>query len=221
MRTKLIVMLTYNDRTLSNARDIFESCADLDVEFWGFKDVGLPHPEMKMLVEAMKAAGKTTFLEVVSYTEEECMIGAKAAVEFGFDYLMGTIFYEKVWEYIKRNGVKYLPFVGTVSGSPSVLEGEIPAIIAEGEKLVERGVDGFDLLAYRHVTNPEGLARRFTREIDAPVVIAGSINSAEQIDLMEEMGAWAFTIGSALVNSEFVDGSFRDNLAFVVDYMKR
>ena len=68
MKSKIIIMLTHNDRTVENALDIFESCKDLPVECWGFKDVGLPIPKMKALVSAMKAAGKVTFLEVVTYT---------------------------------------------------------------------------------------------------------------------------------------------------------
>lgn len=213
-------MLTYNDKTLPNAAELFEKSKNLDVTHWGFKDVGLPESEMKDLVDAMKAAGKTTFLEVVSYSEEECMAGAKLAVKFGFDYLMGTIFYEKVWEYLKEQGMKYMPFVGKVHGSPSVLEGEIEEIIEEGKKLEALGVHGFDILAYRHTQDPEGLAREFSRAIDVPVVIAGSINTVERINLMEEMGVWGFTIGTALVESKFVPNkSFHENLEFVVEYM--
>lgn len=43
----------------------------------GFKEVGIPLDEMKELYSYMKQCGKTTFLEVVAYTEEECMEGAK------------------------------------------------------------------------------------------------------------------------------------------------
>ena len=39
----------------------------------------------------MKECGKTTFLEVVAYTEAECLEGAKMGVECGVDYLMGTM----------------------------------------------------------------------------------------------------------------------------------
>ncbi|MBE0601609.1 MAG: hypothetical protein IH607_07445, partial [Firmicutes bacterium] len=93
MDSNLIVMLTYNDRTVSNAYDLFDRCKDLPVQHWGFKDVGVPREEMARIVNAMKAAGKTTFLEVVSYTQEECMRGAKLAVELGYDHLMGTVYY--------------------------------------------------------------------------------------------------------------------------------
>jgi hypothetical protein len=85
-------MLTYNDETVDDALSIFRECAGLVCDFWGFKDVGLPEDRMKELVTAMKQAGKTMFLEVVSLTEEECLRGARIAVECGFDYLMDTVF---------------------------------------------------------------------------------------------------------------------------------
>ena len=84
MKTKLIVMLTHHDKTVTNALETFESVKDLEVDCWGFKDVGIPRPQMEILLKALKDAGKETFLEVVTYSEEECMAGAKLAVDMGF-----------------------------------------------------------------------------------------------------------------------------------------
>ena len=129
MNSEIIIMLTHNDKTVQDAYDIFESCKDLPVQFWGFKDVGVPKEEMERILGAMKAAGKTTFLEVVSYSEEECMRGAKLAVELGYDYLMGTVYHQSVFEYLAAQDIKFLPFCGKVYGSPSVLEGSFEEII--------------------------------------------------------------------------------------------
>ena len=49
----------------------------------GFKDVGLPKDEMIKLAAKMKEAGKETYIEVVTYTEEGCLEGAKLAYECG------------------------------------------------------------------------------------------------------------------------------------------
>ena len=39
--------------------------------------------------------------------------------------------------------------------------------------------------------------------------------------LVKEMNPWTFTMGSALFTKNFVkDGSFRDNLKYVVDFLK-
>jgi hypothetical protein len=221
MKSKLIVMLTYHDRTVENAAEVFAHCSDLPVEFWGFKDVGLPVPQMAEVIAMMKKAGKKTFLEVVSYSEKECLQGAKLAVDLGFDYLMGTVFYPDVWAFLKDKDTVYLPFVGKVHGSPSVLEGSIEEIIAEARSYMRLGVKGFDLLAYRHADDPEGLARAFAKAITGTVVIAGSIASPERLRFVEDIGAWAFTMGSALFDKAFVaDGDFRENLEEVIATMR-
>ena len=45
MKPKLITMLTYKDQTVSNALEIFDQNKELPVEFWGFKNIGLPVEE--------------------------------------------------------------------------------------------------------------------------------------------------------------------------------
>lgn len=217
----LIVMLTYNDVTVKDAYDIFQTCKDIKaVQHWGFKNVGLPKEEMKKVVQAMKAAGKTTYLEVVTYDEESCMEAAKVSVECGFDTLMGTVYYESVHNYLKENNMAYSPFVGKVSGSPSILEGTYEEIIQNAKDLMAKGIDAFDILAYRHTINGEKLAYEFCDAIDAKVTIAGSISNYGRIDTMFAIGPWGFTMGSALFTKNFVpEGSFRENLQAVADYM--
>ncbi len=222
MRPDIVVMLTHHDVTVPNAYEVFETCKDLPVQFWGFKNVGLPKDQMKALTAAMKAAGKTTFLEVVTYDEESCMDGAKTAVECGFDCLMGTLYYESVHNYLKEQGLTYMPFVGKVSGSPSILEGTNEEIIQNAKDLMAKGIKGFDILAYRHVVDGEKLAREFCAAIDAQICIAGSINSYARIDTMFDIGPWTFTMGSALFEKKFVpDGDFRTNLKAVAEYMAK
>lgn len=64
------------------------------------------------------------------------------------------------------------------------------------------------------------LIKRFVKEVDGSVCIAGSIDTFERIDFMKEIAPWGFTMGSALFKKMFVkDGSFRDNLKAVNDYL--
>jgi L-ribulose-5-phosphate 4-epimerase len=216
----LIVMLTQNDMTVKNAREVFDSCCDLPHQHWGFKDVGLPKEEMKTLVTRMREAGKTTYLEVVTYTEEKCMEGARLAVECGFDYLMGTLYYQSVADYIKPHKTKYFPFCGKVWGSPSVLGHTEEDIIGDAKKFIETA-DGTDLLAYRFEGDAEALIRNFKKAVPhLPTVIAGSINSFARLDFMKEIDPWGFTIGSAFFTGEFAKGaSFRKNLEVVLEYL--
>lgn len=215
----LVVMLTHNDQTVKDAIEIFDSSKDLDVRHWGFKNVGLPETEMKQLVRNMKDAGKTTYLEVVTYTEDECMAAAKLAVECGFDCLMGTLYFPSVGEFVKGK-IKYFPFCGRVWGSPSILGDDVDGIIKDANRLKQLGVDGIDILAYRFTGDPVELINRFIAEVDIPTCIAGSIDTFERIDFMKSLNPWGFTMGSALFKKNFApNGSFRDNLEAVNNYL--
>lgn len=215
----LIVMLTHNDKTVDNAYEIFESCKNSKANFWGFKEEPLPLSEMKKLYNYMKSCGKTTFLEVVAYTEEEGLKGAKMAVECGCDILMGTMFFNSINDYCKEHSLKYMPFVGQVENRPSVLKGSIQEMINEANVLLQKGVYGFDLLGYRYVGNAAELNKKFVSEVNAPVCIAGSINSYKRLDELKDANPWSFTIGGAFFENKF-DGTFEEQINKVCDYMK-
>ncbi|MBS1336014.1 MAG: hypothetical protein HP031_00145 [Oscillospiraceae bacterium] len=217
---ELIVMLTHNDRTVENAYEIFDACKDAKAKYWGFKEVGIPLDEMKKLCSYMKACGKTTFLEVVAYTEEECLAGAKMAVECGFDCLMGTIFFDSILDYCKQHDLRYMPFVGKITGRPSVLEGTIDGMIKEANSLLAKGVYGIDLLGYRYTGDAVELNKRFVAGVKAPVCLAGSVSSYQRLDEVKDADSWAFTIGGAFFENKF-DGTFAEQIDKVVDYMAK
>jgi len=216
----LIVMLTNHDQTVKDAIEIFDSAKDLDVKHWGFKNIGLPVPQMKQLVKSMKDAGKTTYLEVVTYDEPDCISAAELAIECGFDCLMGTKYYPSLGKLVKGK-IKYLPFCGHIWSNPSILGDDIDGIIEDAKHLKSLGCDGTDLLAFRFVGDPIQLINRFVKEVDFTTCIAGSIDSYQRLDFMKEVNPPSFTMGSALFNQNFVpDGSFKDNLKAVADYLK-
>ena len=219
--SELIVMLTHNDVTVPNALEVFTSCRDLPVKYWGFKDHGLEPAAMKQLVDVMKANGKTTFLEVVSYTEEECMRGARLGVECGFDYLLGTLYFDSVYEYVKKTDLKYRPFVGKVSQTPSILEGTVEEMLAQEAAFADKGIYGTDLLGYRYTgENVDEFCADFVKGAKRPVCLAGSIGSEERIEKVKKMNPWTFTMGSALFAKNFVkNGTFRENLEYVINLL--
>ena len=216
----LIVMLTHNDETVNNAYEIFKKCKNSDAKFWGFKEKSLPIEQMKNLYKYMKECGKTTFLEVVEYTEKEGLEGAKIALECGCDILMGTMFFDSINEFCKKNNLRYMPFVGKVTERPSILEGEIDEIIKEANEYLKKGVYGFDLLGYRYTGNAVELNERFVLEVNAPVCIAGSVNGYERLDELKNINPWSFTIGSAFFENKF-DGSFEEQINKVCEYVKQ
>lgn len=221
MQPNLIVMLTHNDRTLKNAKTIFNECSDLPIACWGFKNVGLSENEMCALLDEMKKADKKTFLEVVTYSEAECLESAQFASEHGFDYLLGTLFYPSVWEYLKNKQIQYYPFVGNVSGSPSVLTGTIDEMIQQVNELQDVSVSGIDLLAYRYDRDdPKQLLKSILSNSKLNTIVAGSIDSVDRIRTIKELQPWGFTIGSALVNQNFVNNAgFRKNLEKVIQIL--
>lgn len=216
----LIVMLTYNDKTVKNASEIFEQCKNSKATYWGFKEKPLPHEEMKKLFAEMKACGKTTVLEVVEYTEDEGLAGAKAAAEFGCDILMGTVYSDAINDFCKENGLRYMPFVGKVTERPSVLDGTAQEIIGQASELLKKGVYGFDLLGYRFTGDQSGLIERFVGEIKAPVCVAGSVDSLGKLDELKKTSPKFFTVGSAFFENKFGD-DFASQIDTVCDYIKK
>ena len=220
-KPSLIVMLTHQDETVPDSLEIFERLKDLPVQHWGFKDVGLAPAEMGRVVAAMQAAGKTTYLEVVSLSEEAGLQGARLAVEQGFDVLMGTVYFPSIRDYLAATPVKYYPFPGQVQGHPSVLEGTIEEIVAHACWLEAQGVDGLDLLTYRFTGDAPRLLQQVVAAVKVPVVSAGSIASYDRIQEVGDAGCWGFTIGSAFFDNRFVpDAGFDANLREVADWLQ-
>ena len=220
-KPELIVMLTHHDKTVSDALELFQRAREYPITHWGFKDVGLAPKEMQSLAGTMKAAGKTTYLEVVSLSESEGLQGARLAVDSGFDILMGTVFYPSILEYLRDKPIKYYPFPGHVHSHPSILDGTIAEIVAHARELEEHGVHGLDLLTYRFNGEAGQLLKQVVEATRLPIVSAGSIASFDRIQEVWDAGAWGFTIGSAFFEKKFVpDGSFEQNLLAVCDWLR-
>lgn len=215
----LIVMLTHNDMTVENAYDIFENCKHSKAKYWGIKQTGLPRDKMKELCAYIKKCGKISVMEVVAYTESECVDGAKAASECGCDILMGTLFYDSVNDFCKSRNIKYMPFVGEVKNRPSVLEGSVCDMIKRADEYLEKGAYGIDLLGYRYKGDSDKLIHEFVSHVKAPVCVAGSIDGYSRIDNIKESGAWAFTVGGAFFENKF-GASFEEQIDKVCSYIE-
>lgn len=221
-KPELIVMLTHQDQTVPDALELFERTKEYPITHWGFKDVGLSPEDMKPVVQAMKDAGKTTFLEVVSLSEEAGLQGARLAVELGFDILMGTVFFPSIGDYLKDKPVHYYPFPGHVHSHPSILDGTVEDIVAHACELEGYGVHGLDLLTYRYNGEASRLLKQVVQATNIPIVSAGSIASYERIHEVWDSGAWGFTIGSAFFDQQFVpNGSFEENVWAVCNWLEQ
>lgn len=205
MATELIVMLTHDDLTVENAYQIFEECRGTKALYWGFKEQPLSLAEMQRIYARMKECGKRTVLEVVAYTEAEGLEGARMAAACGVDVLMGTCFYESIFRFCVEHGIEYMPFVGQITGRPSVLQGSVESMLAEAAALKERGVAGIDLLGFRYKADAQELIAAMVSQSGLPVCVAGSIDSVERLQFIKDVQPWAFTIGSAFFEHKFGD----------------
>ncbi len=210
-----ILMLTNNDVTVGNAMAAYESMRDCPLRYVGFKDVGLPVPELKRLAERIRADGREVMLEVVATSEAGELESVQAALEIGVDYLLGGRHVGEALKLLRGAPVRYFPFAGRTAGHPTILEGTMDEIVEDARRLAALpGVHGLDLLAYRFAGkgDPALLTRRVVEAVDVPVIAAGGIGSAARIDAMIATGAWGFTVGSALFQGAFAHRPLPDQV---------
>lgn len=216
---ELIVMLTWHDVTVENAKEIFLAAKDAPAKYWGFKDVGLPVEQMKDLTACMKEAGKVTFMECLGHTEEETMAGMRIAAECGFDILLGAHYFPESEKYAAELGLRHFPFIG--QRRDHALFGTIEEITQEAVEVCKSTVAGINMSAFRYRDGaPEALIRSVVEAVEKPVTIAGSVDSFERIDFLKKCGIMAFTIGGAFFEKKFGE-TFSEQIAAVDAYLKR
>jgi hypothetical protein len=212
---EFIFMLTHNDCTVDDAPEVLESLRGSGLRYVGFKDVGATPQRQQELADAAHRLGMEVMLEVVSTSREDELNSLRAARAAGVDWVLGGTNADAGVEVLAGSGIRYCPFPGVISGHPSALSGEIAEIADHAKQLTALdGVHGVDLLTYRHaVADPEQLTR---------AVVAGSVVTKEQIQLLARAGAWGFTIGGAiferkLPGGDTVAGQVRAVLAMASD----
>jgi 4-hydroxythreonine-4-phosphate dehydrogenase len=204
MPCRFILMLTRHDRTVPEARAVVEEALAAGVLHIGFKDVGLPSSELAGLVEAIRSANGTVYLEMVSPDEPCEEASAQFAVRLGVDHLLGGTRPELVLPIISGRAISYWPFAGRVVGHPSRLVGSREEIVMSARMLAAlSGVNGLNLLAYRFVGDAKALIKDVVRSVSKPVLIAGSIDTPERVASVIEGAAAAFTVGTAVFDRAF------------------
>jgi hypothetical protein len=199
-----IFMLTRHDETVPDAAERTEVALAAGVGHIGFKDVGLPLGELRALSRRIRAAGATSYLEVVSLDRERELAAVRAGLELEIDCLLGGTHADDALELLRGSAVRYFPFPGRVTGHPSVLEGGEAEIVASARALAARsGVAGLDLLAYRSHVDAPALVRAVCAAAGKPVIVAGSIEGPAQIEAVRAADAAGFTVGAAANDGRF------------------
>lgn len=200
-----IFMLTRGDMTVEDCLEVFETIKDSGLKHAGFKDIGVPIATLEELNSRMKAAGMTTYLEVVSETEQDTLRSADSALQLGVDRLMGGACAEKILDILKGSPIQYFPFPGAPVGHPTKLGGTPELVEQQCRHFKELGCAGVDLLAYRATeADPLELTKAAVRGFPGGYIIcAGSVDSRERIRALSQAGAHAFTIGTAVFNGSY------------------
>jgi len=215
-------MLTRNDETIPNARAIYASIAGLGLGHVGCKDVGLPKPELAELIADIRSQGHTSYLEVVSESDDSMELSARTAVEVAADYVIGGTAVERIQKVIAGTGMKFFPYIGSIIGHPCLLRGSIKEIVDDAKRVEQLGVDGINLLAYRYDGDVPELVRSVAAATPLPLICAGSVDSVERIEMLRDLGVWAFTIGTAALDGSFVPGKpLADQLRFALAAARR
>ena len=215
---EFIFMLTRDDVTLSDAREVYASIAGTGVRHVGCKDVGLPTDELKALMDDIRSNGHETWIEVVSETEEDTLASARAAAEIRPDHLIGGTLIEPVQEILEGTGIRFFPYVGRIVGHPCLLRGAIDEIADDARRAEQLGVDGINLLAYRYDGDVDALVEAVVDATSLPVIAAGSVDSQARIQALDERGVWAFTIGTAALDGVLVPGRpLEDQLRYALE----
>ena len=211
-----IFMLTRQDQTIEDCLETFDSIAPLGLKHVGFKDVGVERETLHALNRKIQDSGATSYMEVVSTTSESCLASARTAAEIGVNRLLGGTDAEAILPILAGTGIGYLPFPGRPEGHPTKLGGSPADVEDHCRRFATLGCAGVDLLAYRATeADPLDLVRAARRATPGTLVVAGSVDSPNRIQALQEAGADAFTIGSAVF-----DGSFSQRKGMMTSQVK-
>ena len=201
-----IFMLTHNDRTVADSLELLDLIRPLGIKHVGFKDIGVSQDVLAKVTEAIRAAGGTSYLELVSTTADECLRSARIGRELGVDRLLGGTQVDEILAILDGSDTTYFPFPGQPVGHPTRLGGSADVVEAHCRAFAAQGCPGVDLLAYRATeADPLDLVAAARRGLgdDGYLIVAGSVSSADRIQSLKSAGADAFTIGSAVFDHAF------------------
>ena len=211
-------MLTREDRTIPDPVAACTGLGGLGLEQVGFKDVGLAPSLLSDLVTAVHDLGAEASIELVGLEPADEARWAGRAAEAGVDAVLGGAHPQLVTRALAGAPVRYLPFVGEVSGHPTRLGGTVREIVESARRLADLGVQGLDLLAYRFDGDAPALAEAVAGATDLAVVAAGGISTDQQIVAMTHAGVWGFTMGTAVFDGAYRPdaGSVRQRVMFAL-----
>ena len=220
MKPKLIVMLTRNDVTVPDAKEIFLAAKDSAATHWGFKVEGTTPPQMEELVACMKEYGKRVHIECLALDEPTCLNAARLSARYSVHHLLGTVYYDSVQEVCKKAGIDYSPFAGL--DVDARLRGSITEIVDKAQTLEKKDIFGIAVSGFRYVSgDPQLLLSTLASSLKKPFISSGSVSTYERLDFLKTLrGLYGFTIGSAFFENKFGD-TFSNQIDNVCAYLEK
>jgi len=218
---EFIFMLTHHDVTIPNALQVFDEVKETGLKCIGCKDIGLSLDQYKELFAGFKNHGIESFLEVVTYSEEEHFRSVDLALKIGANNLIGgmPMYTEKTISYLKRKKERlgFYPYIGNITEHPCILGGSVEEIVRDGNEAEKQGINGINLLLYRYTGDQKKLLAA-AKSLKVPLIVAGNVANFNQINELKENKIWAFTIGGAILEKKFVDnGSTKEQIKSVLN----
>lgn len=206
---EFILMLTRDDVTVPDALALLDGLGDLNLRHVGFKEIDTDRKTLRRLCERIAALGATSYLEVVSPGKDSCLAAAGTAAEIGVDRLLGGTAVEETLEILHGTGIEYYPFPGFPEGHPTRLRGSATDVAEHCAAFMAKGCAGADLLAYRSTeADPLALVTAARAALgNGVLIVAGDIDSREQIVRLKRERVDAFTVGTAIFDNAFAEGA--------------
>ena len=205
-----IFMLTRHDATVPDALDLIEPARRAGVRHIGFKDVGAAPERLVDLAKAIREAGASVWMEVVSTNPRDELASVRLARDLAVDSLMGGVQAESALRVLEGTPVRYLPFPGRPVGHPTRLEGSPEDVEADCRRFALAGCAGADLLAFRAVDADALALVAAARRGLGPggrLIAAGSIDGRARVRALKAAGADGFTIGAAAIAGVYAPGA--------------
>lgn len=204
------LFFTRNDQTVVNCLELFSLFEESGIRHFGFKDVGVERETLQALANAIREAGGTSYMEVVSESPAACIRSAEIAAELGVRRLLGGTQVDEIQAVLAGSETLYFPAAGRPVGHPVQLEGSVQKIVDDCKRFMDKGCAGVDLLAFR--SSQAGLLELIAaaREVICPggLIVSGSVGTPERVRAIRQAGADLFTVGNAVLDCTYLsDGS--------------
>ena len=181
-----IFMLTHNDRPCPTPPMSTRACGARRCTTSASRTSGPPPRSSPSWPRRPTPTGSRSCSSRVDVARIRARPRSRRPATIGVDWVMGGTHADDGVRILAGSGIKYCPFPGRIEGHPSVLLGSVAEIAKDARELTALdGVFGLDLLAYRTPTeDPLALTRDVVAASAGPVIVAGSIATAEQIRLV-------------------------------------